>query len=101
MVLSTVGTESDAEQIGKRLLDETLAACVQIEGPIKSYYCWKGKQCCDTEFRLVIKTSGHVYQKLKERLTKIHPYDEPQVVAFEAVDAAEGYGRWVEEVTAC
>jgi periplasmic divalent cation tolerance protein len=93
--LSTVATPDDARRLAGRILDQSAAACVQIDGPIESHYVWQGERNRDQEYRLMIKTSSDAWPRLKQLLIESHPYDEPQVISVPVHDAAEGYGRWV------
>lgn len=99
MCLTTVSFRPEAHSIAKQLLDESLAACIQIEGPIHSHYSWKGESLCDEEYRLVIKSSQDVWERLKTRLSELSPYDEPQIMMFDAADASAGYEQWVLQAT--
>ncbi|TWU41252.1 Divalent-cation tolerance protein CutA [Novipirellula aureliae] len=99
LVLSTVGNSADAERLAKDLISQSLAACVQIDGPLISHYRWAGKVEQGEEFRLSIKTSLATWPKLRDRLQKEHPYDEPQIVMIPIVEATEGYRDWVIEQT--
>ena len=93
--LSTVASKHDAEKIAELMLDQSLAACVQIEGPITSHYVWQGKRHSDEEYRLVIKTSSAAWASLKSTLSEIHPYDEPQIMMWVVNDSTPGYRDWV------
>ena len=95
--LTTVSNRDQARELARTLLDRRVAACVQIDGPIESHYRWDGKECCETEFRLVIKTSCARQDHLRELLRKIHPYDQPQIVTLKSVDVDAGYAAWVDE----
>ena len=99
LVLSTVERKSDAERIAGELVAGSLAACVQIDGPISSVYRWGGNTESSIEYRLVIKTSIDAWPLLKQRLSKIHPYDEPQIVMLHIADATQGYADWVIDQT--
>jgi periplasmic divalent cation tolerance protein len=90
---------ADAQMIANALLDQSLAACIQIEGPIDSHYEWQGKRNVDQEYRLMIKTTVHAWPKLKECVRSIHPYDEPELILIPVVDAANGYRDWVNGQT--
>ena len=92
---STVASRDEADSIAGQLLAESLAACVQIDGPIRSHFRWKGETHCSEEFRLTIKTSGDAWPRLKVRLAEIHSYDEPQIICTEIVDATDDYRDWV------
>ncbi|MEL6107403.1 MAG: divalent-cation tolerance protein CutA [Planctomycetota bacterium] len=92
---TTVAFCADADKIATALLDENLAACIQVDGPMRSHYRWKGEQLCDEEHRLWIKSTRSRWESLRDRLKELHPYDEPQIV-MTPIDAVEGYARWVE-----
>lgn len=99
IVLSTTATVEDAERIADRLIDEQLAACVQVDGPLTSTYRWQGVVERATEYRLVIKTTVDRWETLCERLVELHPYEEPQVMLLQVEDAAAGYQQWVLDQT--
>ena len=92
---TTTASESDADLIAEKLLRFRLAACVQIDGPIKSHYRWNGEDHCDEEYRLTIKSDATVWPSLKAKLVELHPFDEPQVTMFAIDDTTSGYQRWV------
>ena len=98
--LTTTKDQEEARSIAGQLIEESLAACVQIDTPIESHYRWEGKVCRETEYRLVIKTSVEKTAALRERLRTIHSYDQPQIVMLASHDADPGYARWVHEETA-
>jgi periplasmic divalent cation tolerance protein len=99
LVISTVESADDADQLAKTLVDQFLAACVQIDGPIRSCYRWAGKVECASEYRLMIKSSRAAWPKLKEKLARLHPYDEPEIIMCEIADASGGYRDWVIDQT--
>jgi len=99
VVITTVASSQDAEILAKALLDQHLAACVQIDGPIVSHYRWSGAVQQADEYRLTIKTTHKVWNSLKETLAKIHPYDEPQIVLLGVENSSKGYREWVIDQT--
>ena len=99
LCLSTVASTEDADRLAALLLEHSLAACVQIDGPIRSHYRWQGQTHCDQEYRLLIKSSLAVWEPLKAKLIEAHPYEEPQIVMIPIADAAAGYRDWVLEQT--
>lgn len=99
VVLSTVETTKQADDLAALLVDQSLAACVQIDGPIRSRYRWAGKTESSTEYRLMIKSSLAAWPKLKEKMSRHHPYEEPEIVMMEINDASVGYRDWVVEQT--
>ena len=100
LVITTVESATDASSLARSLVDQSLAACVQIDGPITSLYRWAGEVESKDEFRLMIKTSMSTWPRLKEKLAKQHPYDEPEIVMLAVDDATVGYRNWVINQTA-
>ena len=99
LVITTVESANDAEELAQALVDQSLAACVQIDGPITSHYRWAGQVETAHEFRLVIKTSDSAWLALKEKLVKLHPYDEPEIIMLPIADVTDGYRDWVIDQT--
>jgi len=96
VILSTVGSQEDAESIARTLVEERLAACVSIVPGLTSLYWWEGKISRDSEVLLIIKTSEQAYERLEARLREIHPYQVPEIVALRAERVYEGYMKWLE-----
>jgi periplasmic divalent cation tolerance protein len=88
-----------AARIARQLIEERLAACVQAIPGVASTYRWQGEVQCATEVLLLIKTSRARFDALKTRLTDLHPYDLPELVAVDAVDGLDAYLGWVEGET--
>ncbi len=99
MVITTVASAQEAESLAAAVVDQSLAACVQIDGPITSHYRWAGKVEKASEFRLMIKTSQEAWPKLHEKLASLHPYEEPEIIMFAIDDASDGYRDWVIDQT--
>ncbi len=99
MVITTVSSEKDGEQLAGVLVEESLAACVQIDGPVSSLYRWDGKLQRTSEYRLSIKTAIQNWPKLRERIAKLHPYDEPEIIAVPISHSSQGYADWVIDQT--
>ena len=95
VAVTTVESLDDAEQLAHQLVEQSLAACVQIDGPITSHYRWNGTIQRSTEFRLTIKTSNERWPHLKEQMTSLHPYDEPGILMLPVTDTTQGYLNWV------
>ena len=98
LVLSTFGDHASAETCAQHLVKHRHAACVQIDGPIRSVYQWKGKIEADDEFRLLVKTSSQALDGCVTALQKQHPYDLPEIIVLNA-DASTAYASWVSEQT--
>lgn len=99
VVWTTIESTDQADQLAKTLVGESLAACVQIDGPITSHYRWAGKLQSASEYRLAIKSSIAAWPRLKERLANLHPYDEPEILMTVVDDASDGYGTWAIDQT--
>ena len=98
-VTTTVGSLADAQSLARAILDRRLAACVQVEEGLTSFYRWQGKECEDPEVRLTIKTLPECEQALQALFRDRHPYEVPQFLAV-PMRAGEAYAAWVrEEVT--
>jgi len=97
VILVTAGSEAEAEAIAKALVEERLAACVNILSPIRSIYCWQGKVADDREWLLVIKTQTERFAAVEAKVQALHSYQIPEVIALPIVAGAEGYLRWLQE----
>ena len=90
---TTVGGEDDARRLASDLLEQRLAACVQIDR-LESHYRWQGALCAEAEWRLTIKSTPDKLVALQAFLASEHPYDLPQVV-WQVLEAAPAYAAWV------
>ena len=98
LVLSTFSDLATAETCAKHLVEHSNAACVQIDGPIRSVYQWKGDIQTDEEFRLLVKTSPESLNECVTALKEHHPYELPEIVVLNA-HASAAYASWVTEQT--
>lgn len=96
-VTTTTGTREIAERIAVELVDRRLAACAQVSGPIVSTYRWEGKIENSEEWVCTAKTSRACVAAIQEVLTRLHPYELPELVATPIVGGSEAYLRWVAE----
>lgn len=94
---TTIDSKDGAENLAKDLVDRGLAGCVQVEGPLLSFYKWKGRLEQSTEFRLVIKFLGARADALEAHLLNAHPYAVPQWLAVPAHFVGEKYLSWLQE----
>ena len=96
-VLTTVDSEAAAERLARDLVDERLAACVQVVGPIRSVYRWQGAVQLEQEWQCLAKTTADRLDALIEHLRRHHPYDLPEIIATPIVGGSDDYLRWVSE----
>src|SRR5205085_5718178 len=77
-VTTTVGSREQAEALARIVMERRLAACVQLEEGMRSFYRWQGKECHDTEVRLTLKTLPECFEPLRRLIAEKHPYELPQ-----------------------
>ena len=97
VVITTLGSQEEARVLARQLVEERLAACVQITA-IESVYRWDDAVETAGEWRLDCKTPSERADALSERIKALHPYDEPEIVVLSA-DASAGYLVWAEAST--
>ena len=98
-VLTTIDDEDRARDIAGALINKNLAACVQIS-TIDSLYQWEGAIQNDREYRLLIKTISTRYADVEAEIRRLHTYDLPAIVAFEAIEAFDEFADWVARQSA-
>lgn len=91
---TTVATRADAERLAAGAVAAGLAACVQIDGPVRSFYRWEGKLENTEEFRLTFKCLPGPLAALQRQVLASHPYDTPEWIAVEAAAVGEKYLSW-------
>jgi periplasmic divalent cation tolerance protein len=99
VVYITAPNEEDAAKIAKIIVEEKLAACVNIVKGIRSIYSWQGNIEDDPEVLMIIKTRQELFGQLKERVKALHSYTVPEIIAIPIVDGSEDYLNWVKEAT--
>jgi periplasmic divalent cation tolerance protein len=98
LILTTMPDDERADQLAKTLVDEGLAACVNVHGPMMSTYRWKGTVEREAERQLVIKTGRVRLPELEARLRALHPYELPEFIILRT-EASDKYGAWVADAT--
>jgi periplasmic divalent cation tolerance protein len=96
-VLTSAGSEEEAERIAAALVERRLAACVQVLGPIASRYRWQGKVETAREWMCLAKTEATMYPEVEAAIRELHSYDEPEIVATPIVAGSRGYLAWIGE----
>jgi periplasmic divalent cation tolerance protein len=100
VVFVTCGSEEEASTIAHALVEERLAACVNIVSPIRSIYRWEGKIWDEREWLLIIKTQEIRFQELEKRVKSLHPYQVPEIISLPIQAGSSSYLDWLEENTA-
>ena len=99
VVLVTVGSEQEAETIATALLEERLAACVNVTSPVRSLYRWEGRIADDREWQMVIKTQARLFEALAARIRALHSYDVPEIIALPVLAGTTDYVDWIQNET--
>ena len=94
-VVTTVEQKADAENIAKLLVEKRLAACVQIIGPLTSYFQWQEKLDSAQEYLCLIKSRNDIFPKLEAAINKIHPYEVPEILAMPITKGGKNYLNWL------
>lgn len=96
-IITTTSQRKNANEIADRLVKKKLAACVQIVGPIRSTFVWKGKIEKVTEWMCFIKTKQSIYKKAEVEIKSVHKYKVPEILAFPITKGNERYLDWLQE----
>jgi periplasmic divalent cation tolerance protein len=99
LVLTTMPDDDRADALARALVDERLAACVNVHGPMTSVYRWKGQVARDSERQLVIKTTRDRLGALDARLRALHPYELPEFIVLAVDGGRTAYLQWVADET--
>jgi uncharacterized protein involved in tolerance to divalent cations len=99
IVFVTTPANDSAERIADALVEERLAACVNILPAVRSVYRWQGELTRDNESLMIIKTTVERYSELESRVKELHSYDTPEVVAFRIERGSTAYLKWLKEST--
>lgn len=96
IALCTCPDQDSAELVANHLVDEQLAACVNIITGVRSVFRWKGEVESNNEVLLVIKTMPHVYDRLEQTILQHHPYELPEVITVPITGGEANYLTWVK-----
>lgn len=99
LVFTTFPGDGDAAAFARSLVDERLAACVNMLPVMDSVYRWEGRVETESERQLIIKTTRGRTAALWERVRELHPYEVPEFVVIPILDGNEAYLRWLAAAT--
>lgn len=94
-VFVTFPDRESAARVAQTLVEEALAGCVQIAGPIHSVYQWQGKVESADEWLCLIKTAASRYAQLEQRIRQMHPYQVPEIIAVPISLGSADYLKWL------
>lgn len=98
MILTTVGSQEEAERLAAMLVSQKLAACVQIIA-IHSTYIWQDTLHRDPEWLLLIKTRADLYDRIEDALRAHHSYETPEIIQMPILRGSAAYLAWIDENT--
>ena len=99
VVWTTIGSAADGQRLASILVNERLAACVNVLGEMDSVYRWKGGVESERERQLVIKTTAERLPALQARVHELHPYEVPEFMVLPVAGGSGPYLRWMMEST--
>jgi len=95
IIVLVTSPDSDAERIANVLIDERLAACVNLMCRLTSIYHWQDKLCREEEVLLIIKSNREKWDALEQRVKSLHPYEVPEIIAIPIELGHKAYLDWL------
>lgn len=95
-IVTTTEHREDAERIARTLVEERLAACAQVTGPISSTYHWQGKIETAQEWQCWAKSRRDLYEQVEQAIRRLHPYEVPEILAMPIFAGSAAYLAWLE-----
>ena len=99
MVFNTCNSEEIASSIAETLVNNKLAACVNILKGVESVYQWQGKIEHDQEILLIIKTHQSLFSQLEQTIQELHDYELPEIIAVPIEAGEKNYLNWIKSAT--
>mgnify|MGYP000106110874 CR=1 FL=1 len=99
IVLVSMPDAQKACSMAKDLVENRLAACVNVLEGVRSFYRWRGEICQEPEVLLIIKTRKESLEALIQKVRSLHPYELPEILALDVVGGLSEYMGWVREET--
>jgi len=97
IVLSTAGSQDEAGKLARHLVENQLAACVNIIPHIESIYRWQGKMESSTEWLLLIKTTQKKFPAVRDAIRQLHSYELPECISLAIGDGSAPYLDWIAQ----
>ncbi len=97
VVFVTCGSEEEALKIANALVEDHLAACVNLVAPIRSIYRWEGKIWDEKEWLLIVKTQKHRFETLEKKVKSLHSYSVPEIISVPITEGSSAYLNWIGE----
>ena len=100
VVWTTISKTADGHSLASALVEEGLAACVNVLPQMESVYRWKGEIETDREHQLIMKTTAARVPELQARLRQLHEYEVPEFLVMPVAGGSDAYLSWIRESTA-
>lgn len=99
LIMTTMPDRASAMSLAQMLVDERIAACVNVLSDCTSVYRWQGKSETAMEVPVLIKTTDENYSQLEQRIMSVHPYELPELIAVPISGGLPAYLKWIETET--
>ncbi|MGA1939875.1 divalent-cation tolerance protein CutA [Arcobacter sp. YIC-310] len=96
IIQTTCASQVEAKNLAKVLVQEKLAACVQLH-EVESVYAWEDELCCDFETILNIKTRKENFEKVKSKIKELHSYDVPEIIQIDITNSSKKYIKFISD----
>lgn len=97
VILVTASSQEECRKIATRLIEERLAACVNIAQPVQSVYRWEGEVEESREFLMFIKTNRNLFPQVKAEISQVHSYQTPEIICLPIIDGSPNYLHWIND----
>ena len=97
VIMVTASSRRECRKIARRLIEEKLAACVNITQPIQSVYRWEGKVENSKEFLMFIKSRRELFPQIRTEISLIHSYHTPEIICLAIIDGSLNYLQWISD----
>ena len=96
LVTTTFANLADAKLMAQALIEQHLAACVQMQEGVYSVYRWDDKICHESEIVLLAKTDASKWDEIQQFIKNNHPYDLPEIIGMTPAEYDQTYGQWIQ-----
>ena len=98
LMISTAGSAKEARKIARNLVQDKLAACVNVIPGVESFFCWKGRLCQEKEVLILAKTVNNRVEKIIDKIQEMHSYEVPEIIFLRVERGEKNYLKWMESV---
>lgn len=97
VILVTAANRDESRKIARHLVENQLAACVNILPAIESVYRWQGQTLEEGECLLIIKSAGALFAEIESEIVRLHSYQTPEIICLPIVDGSRKYLQWISD----